>query len=113
MLQLRARGFALRNQFADALAGLITREEAADIPDERTERDITPREVPAQIQAQLPEYPQELFDANFPKWRSAIQSGVTTPANKIAQITTKYRLTQAQIDQINGMQTGETDANPK
>ena len=110
MLQLRARGFALRNQFADALAGLITREEAADIPDER---DITPREVPAQIQAQLPEYPQELFDANFPKWQHAIQSGVTTPANKIAQITTKYRLTQAQIDQINGMQTGETDANPK
>lgn len=58
----------------------------------------------------LPEYPQELFDANLPKWHSAIQSGVTTPANKIAQITTKYRLTQAQIDQINGIQTGGSDA---
>ena len=53
----------------------------------------------------LPEYPQELFDANFQKWKHAIQNGVTTPANKIAQITTKYRLTQAQIDQINGVQT--------
>lgn len=32
MLAMRARGFALRNQFADALAGLITREEAEDMP---------------------------------------------------------------------------------
>lgn len=112
MLALRARGFALRNQFADALAGLITREEAADIPDERTERDITPREAEKQIPEPLPEYPQEAFDANFPKWQAAIQSGVTTPENKIAQITTKYRLTQAQIDKINGIK-GDSDASPK
>jgi hypothetical protein len=32
MLAMRARGFALRSQFADALAGLITREEAGDMP---------------------------------------------------------------------------------
>ena len=32
MLQLRARGFALRNAFADALRGLITAEEAQDYP---------------------------------------------------------------------------------
>jgi hypothetical protein len=32
MLAMRARGFALRNQFADALLGLITTEEAYDIP---------------------------------------------------------------------------------
>ena len=32
MLALRARGFALRNAFADALRGLITAEEAADYP---------------------------------------------------------------------------------
>jgi len=32
---------------------------------------------------------------------------VTTPANKIAQISTKYRLTQAQIDKINGAETNE------
>jgi hypothetical protein len=33
MLALRARGFALRNAFADALRGLITAEEAQDYPD--------------------------------------------------------------------------------
>ena len=33
MLKLRARGFALRDGFADVLKGLITREEAEDFPD--------------------------------------------------------------------------------
>ena len=32
MMQVRARGFALRNAFADALRGLITAEEAQDYP---------------------------------------------------------------------------------
>ena len=32
MLQMRARGFALRDKFSDALKGMITREEAEDIP---------------------------------------------------------------------------------
>jgi len=35
MLQMRARGFALRDQFADALAGLISAEEAQDMPEEQ------------------------------------------------------------------------------
>jgi len=34
MLQMRARGFALRDAFPDVLKGLITQEEARDIPDE-------------------------------------------------------------------------------
>lgn len=37
MLQMRARGFALRNTFADALKGLITREEAEDFEPQRAE----------------------------------------------------------------------------
>jgi hypothetical protein len=36
MLALRARGFALRNAFADALRGLITAEEAQDYPTHAT-----------------------------------------------------------------------------
>ncbi len=32
MLKLRARGFALRDKFADVLAGLVTTEEALDMP---------------------------------------------------------------------------------
>ena len=36
MLQMRARGFNLRDNFADVLGGLITREEAEDYPEEQT-----------------------------------------------------------------------------
>lgn len=46
MLQMRARGFALRDAFPDVLKGLITAEEALDYPDEakpRPAKDITPR----------------------------------------------------------------------
>jgi hypothetical protein len=34
MLQMRARGFALRDAFPDVLKGLITAEEASDYPEE-------------------------------------------------------------------------------
>ena len=44
MLQMRARGFALRDAFPDVLKGLITAEEAQDFPDEaRPAKDITPK----------------------------------------------------------------------
>lgn len=44
MLQMRARGFALRDAFPDVLKGLITAEEAQDYP--RQEKDITPAANP-------------------------------------------------------------------
>ena len=46
MMQMRARGFALRDAFPDVLKGLITAEEAQDFPDEakpKQPKDITPR----------------------------------------------------------------------
>jgi hypothetical protein len=50
MMQMRARGFALRDAFPDVLKGLITAEEAQDYPDDinhgksaKQARDITPR----------------------------------------------------------------------
>jgi len=54
MLQLRARGFAIRDKFADALRGVITAEEAMDMPAENAPRaavvDLTPAmEAPAQL----------------------------------------------------------------
>jgi hypothetical protein len=44
MMQMRARGFALRDAFPDVLKGLITAEEAQDYPDQPA-KDITPRET--------------------------------------------------------------------
>lgn len=50
MLQQRARGFALRDAFPDVLRGLVTVEEAQDIPPEPVaERQTAPRRAPAQI----------------------------------------------------------------
>ncbi|WP_431290433.1 hypothetical protein [Burkholderia cepacia] len=47
MKKMRARAFALRDNFADVLKGIPIAEEAMDI--EPIERDITPRATPAQI----------------------------------------------------------------
>lgn len=44
MLMMRARGFALRDAFPDALKGVITAEEAQDMPSEP--KDITPKANP-------------------------------------------------------------------
>lgn len=52
MMQMRARGFALRDLFADVLRGMHIAEEAMDIPAE----DVTPPSKPApQLAASVPE----------------------------------------------------------
>lgn len=57
MMQMRARGFALRDAFPDVLKGLITAEEAQDYPDEakpRQAKDITPRNPLDMVAAPAP-----------------------------------------------------------
>ena len=98
MLQLRARGFALRDQFADALAGLVTREEAEDTP---LEIDVTPMSLPV--------YSPESFESNFPAWADAIKSGKRTAAQIVAMIGTKGVLTEEQRLRITNLES--TDEN--
>jgi hypothetical protein len=57
MLQMRARGFALRDCFADALAGLITAEEAQDMPVEAI--DVTPAQEAIESPASISESQQK------------------------------------------------------
>lgn len=94
MLMWRARGYALRDKFADALGGLITVEEARDIP---SERDVTP---PRQEPTALPHYPDESFETNLPKWQAAIEAGKRTPEQIIAMVESKAALTDEQKQQI-------------
>jgi hypothetical protein len=59
MLQMRARGFAVRDAFPDVLRGLITAEEAADIPARDTFRGTTldadpPTPDPVHVMQPLP-----------------------------------------------------------
>lgn len=100
MLMWRARGYALRDKFADALGGLITVEEARDIPEER---DITP---PRDAQpAALPEYPQERLDKKLPDFRASVDGG-TDPQDIIGFLESKYTLTASQRQQILGLKQG-------
>ncbi|WP_421710824.1 recombinase RecT [Alcanivorax sp.] len=102
MLMWRARGYALRDKFADALGGLITVEEARDIPEER---DITPRE--SEQPQSLPHYPEEDFAANFPKWAQLIQAGKKTGKQIIDMVASKAPLTEEQAQQVLAVEQGE------
>lgn len=104
MLMWRARGYALRDKFADALGGLITVEEARDIPEER-EINPMPAEQ-AQPQA-LPHYPAESFESNFPKWQGLIEAGKKTPEQIISMVSSKAELTEEQKAAIRNVASEE------
>lgn len=110
MLQMRARGFALRDAFPDALRGLISSEEARDLP---TERDMGAAEVvpsasrpaPQAHEPQaLPPYPADEFAANLPKWLNAIEAGKVSADQVIARSSSKYTLSEAQKSAIRNPQ---------
>ena len=100
MLAMRARGFALRNQFADALLGLITAEEAQDIP------------VTESVTVQNNEqkfYPESDFDKNISAWKKIIKSGKKTADDIISIASTKGVLTQKMIDEIKACEVVEAE----
>ncbi|QJR79650.1 hypothetical protein CA267_001965 [Alteromonas pelagimontana] len=108
MLAMRARGFAVRNQFADALAGLVTREEAEDM-----EKEINPTPAPqaqskriGQKQSRT-QYSESDFNENFPKWKAAVESGKKTSEQIISMVSTKGDLTQGMIEAIESIEAGE------
>lgn len=77
MLALRARGFALRNQFADALAGLITREEADDMP---REINITPEPEEVCTEDQVAEIVDLLIKSGVDREKFLAWLGVADPS---------------------------------
>lgn len=107
MLQMRARGFALRDSFPDALRGLISHEEARDTPLERDmgTAEVVPSARKPATQAQepqqaLPAYPAEEFAANLPKWLNAIEAGKVSADQVIARSSSKYTLSDEQKNAI-------------
>jgi hypothetical protein len=73
MLQLRARGFCLRDAFPDVLRGLITAEEAQDIPFEAT--GLQPRVEPEKEATQRKEKKQ-----TGAEWLAALREEVASNA---------------------------------
>ena len=113
MLQMRARGFALRDAFPDALRGVVSAEEARDTP---AERDMGAAEVvssrPAQPAA-LPDYSQDAFADNLPKWSALMQSGAKTADQIIAIVSTKGALSEAQKAAIRAAAQPKQETRPE
>ncbi len=112
MLALRARGFALRNAFADALRGLVTAEEAMDYPTTAT----PPREpvqvrpkfepTPPDAESEVPDAPARATSEDMVKARHAVQGAKTD--QKLREIRGKVEkrfldegfYTDAQADEL-------------
>lgn len=100
MMQMRARGFALRDAFPDVLKGLISAEEAQDYPDEakpRPAKDITPRNpldmvakpAPAAIPAMTTD-PQVIAEAmadTVDEEPAVVQPEVVEVVEPVAEVT--------------------------
>ena len=98
MLQLRARGFALRNAFADALRGLITAEEAQDYPTPEPARE------PVVVRPKF-DLPKPLDDDAVAKARLAVSAAATISALDRLRTLVEQRLqegkfTKAQHDEL-------------
>ena len=123
MLALRARGFALRNAFADALRGLVTAEEAQDYPQAAGQesghvRDLrTPDIVPATAVTSQPDpvkQPAIATVEDMGRSRLAVSRARTVGQLEVMQQVTEHRLqlnfyTPAQADELFLLINGKLD----
>ena len=104
MMKMRARAFALRDQFADVLKGMAVAEEVMDSPAERYMGEAVPAistpETPAS-------YPADKFAANLPQWQKVIETGRKTADEIIAMAESKHPLTDEQQASIRAVKTVE------
>ncbi len=133
MLALRARGFALRNAFADALRGLITAEEAQDYPTAPTPREpvqVRPKldadhgpaggayaafVKPSQPEPEVPDAPARATSEDMVKARHAVQGAKTD--QKLREIRGKVEkrfldegfYSDAQADELFALINGKLD----
>jgi hypothetical protein len=111
MLALRARGFALRNAFADALRGLITAEEAQDYPTPEPARE------PVVVRPKFDTAPQATptaDEAHMQQRRLAVSKVSDVGKLEQMQATVEERLrsgfyTPAQADDLLGLINGRLD----
>lgn len=107
MRQMRARAFALRDVFPDVLRGMPVAEEVQDI---QPERDMGRAEVvktTEHVRQALPYYAPEDFEKNLPAWKGAIESGKASPDRIINMVSSKFTLTEDQIQAIHSLEIQE------
>ena len=113
MLQLRARGFALRDAFPDVLKGLVTAEEAQDYPQAEPAREparepvvVRPKFEATAVAAATP--------ADMERSRLAVNKAANVAALQQMQSVTEQRLksgfyTPAQADELLNLINGKLD----
>jgi len=107
MLQLRARGFALRNAFADALRGLVTAEEAQDYPTQAEPVVVRPKftdEPKATVVKLKSDQPATASDAIGNARLAVSKADSITALNRlrtlVAQRLTEGKFTKAEHDEL-------------
>ena len=112
MLQMRARGFALRDAFPDVLKGLITAEEAQDYPTEVIEAPKPiprPLEVLEQLDAEPPEGHIALYVPGNPdpySWHEDTAAWIKAYKQLVHKINSSQKLTTEEKDKkIWGLET--------
>jgi hypothetical protein len=107
MLQLRARGFALRNAFADALRGLVTAEEAQDYPTQPEPVVVRPKfnDEPKPTVVKLKAHPLATASDAVGNARLAVSKADSlTALNRlrtlVAQRLTEGKFTKAEHDEL-------------
>ncbi len=89
MLQMRARGFALRNAFPDALSGFISQEEAEDYPTQaKTVKNLDDLKPKGNIHEQLQDWEKEVRqEIAATKSKEAETGKVEKPNDERAKVT--------------------------
>lgn len=99
MLALRARGFALRNAFADALRGLITAEEAQDYPQATpTQPPREPVVVRPKFEATPPQTDAEPETPDEPARATSDDMARARHAVQLAKTDTKLREIRSKVE---------------
>lgn len=106
---LRHKAMIQAARLAFGFTGIYDQDEAERIVEVKgKEIDITPSRQSIE-EKQLPDYPDDKFEANKEAWQTAIESGKRTAESIINMISTKHTLTDEQKESIKKL--GAIDAN--
>ncbi len=109
MMQMRARSFALRDKFADALKGISIAEEARDMqPIDMGQAKVIKSEE--RVVEALPEYPADQFEKNFTAWENMIHAGNKTAQQIIAVVSSRYTMTDEQRSRLEACKVGSQES---
>lgn len=110
MLKMRARAFALRDQFADVLKGMAVAEEEQDLKDMGAAvrvdtQSSTQQQAGNSEKSALPAYSDDELQAKSAGWKTAFANKKSNAEHLISTISTKYTLSDTQKAKIRALET--------